>query len=144
MAVVENRNFTASVDEWVKATEQRMTAVFRESTQWVISLMINGTPVDTGFARASYRVSTSEMPSISASAKGVDGQAYSLDLGNITLAIAGAEIGQTIFCGMTAAYGLPLEYGHSKQAPAGFVRIAAQQWQVIVDQVTGEAKDRAA
>jgi hypothetical protein len=60
------------------------------------------------------------------------------------LTIAGAELGQTIYVGWTASYILPLEYGHSKQAPAGFVRLAAAQWQVTVDQVTREAKSRAA
>lgn len=142
MSVVENKNFAASVDDWVRQTEQRMTAVFRESTQRVASLASNGVPVDTGFARASVRASTESMPPIDPGAKGDEGGAYPFDLGNVTLVIAGAELGQTIYIGWTAAYMLPLEFGHSKQAPAGFVRLAAAQWQVTVDQVTAELKGR--
>lgn len=141
---VNNLQFGAAVDEWVRATEQRMLAVFRESTQRVASIAANGVPVDTGFARASVRGSLQQMPQIDSANKGAKDQRYSADFGNITLVIAGAQLGQTIYIGWTAAYILPLEYGHSKQAPAGFVRIAAAQWQRIVNDVTAEAKTRAA
>lgn len=143
---VSNLKFAATVDEWVLATDQRMTAVFRESTQRVASIASNGVPVDTGFARASVRASREEMPSIVSGSKGAEGQVYdgAGAFGQVVLTIAGAELGQTVFIGWTASYILPLEYGHSKQAPAGFVRLAAAQWQVTVDQVTREAKSRAA
>ena len=84
------------------------------------------------------------MPQIDSANKGAKDQRYAADFGNITLVIAGAQLGQTIYIGWTAAYILPLEYGHSQQAPAGFVRIAAAQWQRIVNDVTAEAKTRAA
>ena len=138
-----NLNFAASVDDWTRATEQRMLAVFRESTQRVASIAANGVPVDTGFARASVRASLDEMPSIDGGAKGERGKGYSADFGNITLTIAGAQLGQTIYVGWTASYILALEYGHSKQAPAGFVRLAAAQWQQIVNGVVQEAQGRA-
>ncbi|MGB6080219.1 MAG: HK97 gp10 family phage protein [Xanthobacteraceae bacterium] len=142
MSVVENRNFAASVDSFVRETEQRMLAVFRESTQRTASIANNGVPVDTGFARASIRASTESMPQINPNAKGKEGAAYPADFGNVTLTIAGAELGQTIYVGWTAAYMLPLEFGHSKQAPSGFVRLAAAQWQHTVDQVTAELRAR--
>lgn len=140
---VNNLNFSATVDDWVRATEQRMLALFRESTQRVASIAANAVPVDTGYARASVRASTESMPSIDASAKAKAGQNYPADFGNITLTIAGAHLGQTIYIGWTANYVQYLEYGHSKQAPAGFVRIAAAQWQRVVAEVTEEAKGRA-
>lgn len=139
-----NLSFSTQVDDWVRRTEQRMTAVFRESTQRVVSIAQAGIPVDTGFARASVRGSTESMPQIEPSRSGATGQNYAYNGTEIILAIAGAEIGQTIFIGWTAAYVLALEYGHSKQAPSGFVRLAAAQWPVIVDAVTQEAKARAA
>lgn len=141
---VSNINFAAQVDDWVKATEQRMTAVFRESTQRVASIASNGVPVDTGFARASVRASLSEMPQIDSGSRPTPGATYGGDIGNITTTIASAQLGQTIFIGWTASYVQYLEYGHSKQAPAGFVRLAAAQWQIVVNQVTQEAKARAA
>ncbi len=139
-----NLSFAASVDSWVRQTDQRMTAVFRESTKRVASLAANAVPVDTGFARASVRASTQQMPSIVASSKGTAGKSYQSNLNEVVLTIAGAQIGQTIYIGWTASYVLPLEYGHSKKAPNGFVRLAAAQWQMVVSQVTQEAKARAA
>jgi hypothetical protein len=140
---VNNLNFAAQVDDWTKKTEQRMTAVFRESTQRVASIAANGVPIDTGFARASIRASLDEMPGIVSGSKGEDGKTYPSNFGQVTLTIAGAELGNTVYIGWTASYILPLEYGHSKQAPAGFVRLAAEQWQVIVNGVVQEAKSRA-
>lgn len=134
-------NFSAQVSAWVRETDQRIEAVFRESSQRVISDMQQRTPVDTGFARASVLVSTSAMPSIDPAKKG-DGKPHSADATQISLAIAGAEIGETIYAGYTAAYARALEYGHSKQAPNGMVRLAAQRWPQIVAEVSAEAEAR--
>lgn len=120
-----------------------MTAVFKESTQRVASIANNGIPVDTGFARASIRASTESMPPILPGSKGVEGQVYSDKFGQVSAVIANARLGQVIYIGWTASYVLPLEFGHSKQAPAGFVRLAAAQWGQIVSEVTEEAKARA-
>lgn len=139
---MSNLSFTAAVSDWVRETEQRMTAVFRQASQEVIQDMVNRTPVDTGFARASVVVSTSAMPSIDPNKKGADGASYTPDVTEISLAIAGAEIGQTIFAGYTAAYAPALEYGHSKQAPNGMVRLAAQRWPAVVAEVSARAQAR--
>ena len=37
-------------------------------------------------------------------------------------------IGKIIRFGNNTRYGLPLEFGHSTQAPAGMVRVAARNW----------------
>lgn len=140
---VSNLDFMSTVDAWVQKTEKRMTAVFRESTQRVTEIMINGVPVDTGFARASVQASLSEMPPVIEGSRGQEGQSYPLDFGQITTTIASAELGDTIHVGFTASYAPYLEFGHSDQAPNGFVRIAAEQWPQIVAEVTAEAKSRA-
>ncbi len=140
---VNNLAFTKVVDDWVNKVEGRATAVFRQASQKVIEIATTGIPVDTGFARASGRASLESMPAIDPSATNKDKATASLDFGDITAVISTAELGQTIYWGVTAAYALPLEYGHSKQAPAGFVRLAAEQWPVIVAETIVEAKSRA-
>ncbi len=139
---VNNLGFANVVDEWVSQVEGRATAVFREASQRVIETATTGIPVDTGFARASGRASLASMPPIDPGATNKGKSTAPLDFGSITAVISTAELGQTIYWGVTAAYALPLEYGHSKQAPAGFVRLAAEQWPTIVAQVTAEAKAR--
>lgn len=140
---INNLDFNAQVNKWVRQTEARMTAVFRESTQRVVSEAQSRIPVDTGFARASIRASLSELPQIDPGFHGGHGQSYSYDQGSIVATIASAKLGETIYVGWTANYVIYLEYGHSQQAPSGFVRISAMQWPRIVSEVSAELRSRA-
>lgn len=137
---VNNLNFGATVDAWVRKTNARMVAVFRESTQRVVSKAQERIPVDTGFARASIQASLAAMPQIDPTKHGVAGGRYRPQ--PINAVLAQAQIGQTIYVGWTASYVGFLEHGSSKKAPSGFVRISAMEWPKIVRQVTAEAKAR--
>lgn len=142
-----NLNFSAAVDSWVKETNQRMEAVFKQSTQEISSIAVQNLSggvvnVQTGFLRASERASTESMPSIDPKAYPEPNGHYPFDEGQISLVINSAELGQTIFLGWTAAYSGFIEWGTSKMAPRGFVRLAAAQWQTVVSRVTAEAKAR--
>lgn len=140
---VNNLNFSATIDAWVRKSEARMLAVFRESSKLVVRKAQARIPVDTGFARASIMGSTSEMPRIDPSkSRPKDAANVPYDEGPIVLTINGAAIADTIYIGWTANYVAELERGHSKQAPNGFVRLAALEWQTIVSQVVAEAKSR--
>jgi hypothetical protein len=92
--------------------------------------------------RASLRASKEEMPSIEPSNKG-NGLPVPYSDTEISLVIAGAEIGDTIFAGYTASYAGFMEFGTSNIAPRAFVRLAAEQWPTIVQQNIGKAKTRA-
>jgi len=135
--------FQAKVDEWVKAVPERVRAVFRESTQRVASDAANAVPVDTGFARASVQASLESMPQIDQTARGVKGGVYSLDTNQLSVVIAQAELKDTIYVGWTASYIQYLEYGHSQQAPQGFVRVNAERWPQIVAEVSAQLKSQA-
>jgi hypothetical protein len=137
-----NVSFAAQVDGWVRQTEARMNAVFRASVQEVVSDAQSRIPVDTGFARSSILASNKQMPSIDPAKSGAPG-AWPYTGLEIALVLADTDVGQMIYIGWTAAYAMALEYGHSQQAPNGFVRLAAQNWPQIVARVTEEAKARA-
>jgi hypothetical protein len=139
---VTTKDFASSVDSWVRQTEARMTAVFREATQRTVSLAQERIPVDTGYARASIRASLTAMPTIDQTSRPQEGQKYITDNAPVILTIANATLGQTIYIGWTASYVQYLENGSSKQAPSGFVGLAALEWPNIVDRVTEELKSR--
>ena len=136
----------AQIPDVIAKYERRMTAVFRESAERAIEIMqepgpsvtnpaSTGTgnmPVATGFLRASLLVSTSHMPTINPAASGKPNETYDWDEGEISLAIAGADIGDALFAGYTASYARIME------ARYGFVRLAAQQWPAIVNEVARE------
>jgi len=138
--------FSAQVAEWAKRVPEAAEAVFKESTKEIVREM--QTPVgaggrmriDTGFLRASLMASTASMPSINPGAKPVEGGAYSYNEGQIEAVIAGAELGDTIFFGYTAAYAAHREYGARGQPADAFVRLAAQNWGITVDRNAAKVK----
>ena len=141
-------NFGAQVDSWVRESEQRMLAVFRESTQRTISLAQEAVPVDTGFLRASIQASLSAMPTIAEEKSGGSAKKNAKALAKfdntVVLTIAGAKLGQTIYVGYTASYAIYVEYGTSKMSPRPYVGLAAAQWSRTVSQVVDELKTRVA
>lgn len=70
----------------------------------------------------------------------VDGVLDQIDVsGNVTLAklklqVQQLSIGETAYIVNNLPYAVPLEYGHSKQAPGGMVRITLARFQQIVDE----------
>ncbi len=143
-----NLSFAAQVAAWVRKVEGAEEAVFKEASQELASraqaTRAEGgrMRVDTGFLRASLMASTASMPPIRASAMPVPGQTYAYDAGAIEAVIAGADLGDTIYLGYTAAYAAHREYGARGQGPDAFVRTAAQQWPQIVDEKAAELKNR--
>jgi len=132
------QNFSAAVDKWVLETRQRMIAVFRTAAQFVVEDVIERTPVDTGYARASWTVSLDgPMPMRGAQGDGYQAPPYSLS-------IAGADLGDTIYLSAVANYMGHLEYGARGRAGVGMVRLSAQAWPQHVAKAVAEAKARVA
>lgn len=173
--------FAAQVSDWVRESENRLTAVFRESTQDVIAEMQKvgpsvastkaaisegiGTtgrgrnkkqkagpaapageggnmPVDTGFLRASLRV-TKDSP-LGMTAASTTGVAITYSDAAAALVIGTAEIGDTLYASYTAKYAARINYGFAGTDSLGreynqrgyqFVGLAAQKWPQIVSAV---------
>jgi hypothetical protein len=117
--------FTARVIAFTDRSKEKIEAVIKQSAQEVFSIAQTPKaqggrmPVDTGFLRNSL------VAELNGSAVGGGADAY-------TLAVAGAEIGDTIFAGWTADYARFMEYGTSRVAGSFYMLNAAQQWQAIV------------
>lgn len=130
----------SQIDAWTKQSEARMMAVYKGSVQELVSRAQSRIPVDTGFARASIRASFAEMPKIDQNAQAVPGKTYNPDLSQVLLMINSSKSGQTIYIGWTANYVQYLEWGHSDQAPNGFIGITALEWPEIVNREIAKAK----
>ena len=89
-------------------------------------------PVDTGFLRASVRISKEAPIPIDKSARPVEGQSYSYSESAITLAILSAEIGEKLYVTYTASYARAVNYGAGSRPGYHFVDLAAQRWPQIV------------
>lgn len=144
-------SFSATVDAWVKETKAWQTAVFRESSQRVTEEIL--TPVeagghmrvDTGFMRASLSASLdgslpqlADRPEAAVEATRASGApSITFTANEVNLVIANADIGDTITFAFAASYARHVE---NRFAP---VRLGAQRWPQVVDEVAREARGRA-
>lgn len=122
-----------------------MLAVFRMSTEYVIEDVLMRTPVDTGYMRASFTVSLDGPLPIRADARPPsDAEKDSYKPQPYSLAINGADLGDTITASFVAAYSAHVEYGARGREGVGMVRLAAQAWPQHVAKAVAEAKARVA
>jgi hypothetical protein len=80
------------------------------------------TPVDTGRARANWMISEGA-PVIAEAANAKPGAAAGSIPAATPPSVSAFKGGSAIFITNSLPYIVPLEYGHSKQAPAGMVRV---------------------
>ncbi|MBV6657196.1 MAG: HK97 gp10 family phage protein [Devosiaceae bacterium] len=129
--------FSATVERWAHESEERLEAVFKMAVQMVLDEVINRTPVDTGFLRASAAASTTGFAPL-VDGRGVVGQTYQVDAYEVV--ISGSELGDTIFFNFTANYAVYVENGARGRAPVGMVKLSAQNWQSYVDRAVAQLR----
>lgn len=132
---IQTQNFAAAIGDFANETEDKILAVFRDASDEVIDRMRGYTPVVTGFLAGTIQGSLNEPVPINPNAKG--GKASmspDASAGQVSLVVADAQLGDTIYGCFTMAYAEFVEYGTTRMAPRGMVRRAASQWQVIVNQ----------
>lgn len=130
--------FFAQLDQMVTNSERRLEAIAKASFQDIVDISqrprAKGGPmrVDTGFLRASGQASLTGMPT--GPERPTDGWPAGGD--DISLTLGRFLLGSTFYFGWTANYARP------REAKDGFLRLATQQWQSIVDRNIALAKAR--
>ena len=142
-------SFTAQVAAWANAVEGAHEAIFKESVQRLVTELNTLVPVgDTAFLRSSLQASSSAMPSLVRENPGIADSDY---VAEITLVIAGTELGETIYLGYTAKYAARRHYGFVGADSLGrtysesgkpWVTMSAQRWPAIVAAVEAETMAR--
>jgi hypothetical protein len=133
------KSFSAQISKHISAYQSRMMAVIRASGQDVFEEALTprakggNLPVDTSFLRNSAKAQIGSMPS--GPSTPADGMPSAPD-GQITLTLVRLKPGQTIYLGFCANYARYMENRY------GFVRLAAQQWQQIVNKNAAELRRR--
>lgn len=136
---MSNSTFVTQVDDFIRKSQLLLTAVCRQSVQDVIEQAQLPTAkggrmrVDTGFLRASGRISFSGMPS--GPTRG-DGTPVPDTTQSTILQIGQWKVDQVpLFFGWTA------NYAKYREAYDGFLSAAAQNWQQIVAANVQKLKD---
>lgn len=95
----------------------------------VSRFVILKTPVDTGIARTGWQFGVGNKPG---------GEADGDPINALIVAVQPMKVGQLGYFINVVPYILPLEYGHSKQAPSGMLRITIARWNSIVRKAARE------
>lgn len=117
-------SFDKDISKFVNKTNKNMTNVFRRSALIVFSSVIKRTPVKTGLARSNWQIGINIQPT------GIQsiGPAIGTSFDRIDMANAGDKL----YMVNNLPYIQALEHGHSKQAPAGMVKVSITNWNGIV------------
>jgi len=119
----------ADLQGFAQRTGIKFDKVLRKVVIDMTSEIVRMTPVDTGHARSNYfwgnsRVSTIDT-SMSANRMASLSRAYTFS--------EAVKAGGTCYITNNLPYIMKLEYGSSKQAPAGMARVTVTKWQNIVN-----------
>jgi hypothetical protein len=132
------------IDRVVEEMEITLLDATRKTAFDVLEKLIDKTPRDTGRAVASWRVSVGPEPDLSNNAPdeavtnpvnagsetdtsdGVDVD-FAVDMASINETLNSMHVPDLIWITNSLPYIIPLEQGHSDQAPAGFLQLTAEE-----------------
>lgn len=123
--------FSLDISKFVEKATAAPDLVVRKVATDLLTNIVKRTPVDTGRARASWIIGLNRF-------EGPTQYTATDKNGNRTVLQGMARLsdykpGDTVYIGSRLPYILPLEFGHSNQAPVGMVRISVAEWQTYVD-----------
>ena len=116
-------NFTLDMSKYGEKTIKQIDQFVRKTAIDLTTSIIKSTPVDTGRARANWFVSFE-----SAIDNTTDDTNSAKALSNATNTLLKSKIGKYIYIQNNLDYIIKLEYGASKQAAQGMVRINVERF----------------
>lgn len=132
-------SFSGDVDNFFKKTRAKADLAARKIALDVFSSVIQMSPVDEGRFKGNWQVAIGNVPTGTVEINDKDGTAT---IAKVQAATLNLQVGQTIVLVNNLEYALPLEYGSSRQAPNGMVRLTVQRFKPIVDAVSRELSKR--
>lgn len=128
-------SFELDISRFVEKANGNIDLVLRKISLDIFRRVIMKSPVDTGRFKGNWQVAIGTMP---AGVLEIDDKSGTATIAKVTAVTLGLEAGQVIYLVNNLIYARPLEYGHSKQAPGGMVRITVQEFQGVANRAAGE------
>ncbi len=124
-------SFAESLAAFAEQTKEAIDDVFREVVIEIGTSVIRLSPVDTGRFKGNWQFTVG-----APSNQSVDtfDRAGHETIAALVAEVSRLEAGQVAYIVNNLVYGVPLEYGHSDQAPAGMVQITLARFQQIVEE----------
>ncbi len=128
-------NFELDIQKFVDKAKGNIDLVIRKIALDLFRRVIMKSPVDTGRFKGNWQVAIGSIP---AGVLAIDDKSGTATISKMTAAVLGLKAGQTIFLINNLSYARPLEMGHSKQAPAGMVRLSILEFPQVVAKAANE------
>jgi hypothetical protein len=128
-AVLSLGSFTLDIQRFVDKAKGNIDIVIRKIALDIFKRVILKSPVDTGRFKGNWQVAIGEMP---VGTLELDDKSGTATISKMQAVALGLEAGQIIYLVNNLVYGPRLEYGYSKQAPNGMVRLTLQEFPGIV------------
>lgn len=122
--------FELQIAKFVEKAQGNIELVLRKVSFQVFSQVVVMSPVDEGRFKSSWLVSVNAVPT---GDPGTIDKSGAPSFARINAAVLQMKAGDFITMTSNLEYSRPLEYGHSKQAPAGMVRLTVSQWNAKVN-----------
>ena len=141
MANYQIRQFNESVDAWINAVENGLDDVIEIFGGKVQEALVKASPVDTGRFRGNWQITANNPPLYALNNYDRDGADTIAEGKRALYAIMrGGGAVRSIYFSNMLIYANALEYGHSKQAPAGVVGIVAARLRSFMAQAIRESR----
>jgi len=121
--------FSAQLGQFAEQTKEKMDIVFQDIVIEIGESVIRLSPVDTGRFKGNWQMTIDQPSNKSLINYDKDGAQTIAQLVNDANRL---EAGQKAFIVNNLRYAIPLEFGHSQQAPSGMVRVTLARFQQIV------------
>lgn len=123
--------FTLDIQRFVDKAKGKVDLVVRKVALDLFKRVIMKSPVRRGRFKGNWQVQIGSIPSGTIEVDDKDGSAT---IAKVAAEVLNLKAGDTIYLVNNLAYARKLEYGWSKQAPSGMVRISVQEYGAIVKQ----------
>jgi hypothetical protein len=134
---VSSTPFQASLDRFSQRVKVAPSQVVAKIALEIHDDIVAMTPRDTGRAASNWNIALGDSPDTSTTAEGPQNPAAASQAQ--TAKLSDIQPGQNVFITNSLPYIQALENGHSKQAPAGMVKVAIVNAENMVFQVGGSS-----
>jgi len=121
--------FELDIARFVEKAKGNVDLVVRRVSLDIFRRVVMKSPVDTGRFKGNWQCAIGSIPPGTLK---VNDKSGSATLARITAETLRMQAGQTIYLVNNLEYARPLEYGWSKQAPAGMVRLTLREFRGAV------------
>lgn len=131
-----NDEFRRKFAAFVERAKGNQEQVVRKVALDLLSSLVLKSPVDTGRFRGNWQVQYNLTP------RTLDllDRSGAATMATARLDLSHMQVGETAYLVNHLPYAVPLEYGHSRQAPAGMVRITLAEFDQYLTRAVGELK----